>query len=59
MPRREAEWPSEQNTLICFVPLADTTSAEPSPESLHLGTSCSGKGTKHSENLHLIHKTTF
>ena len=47
MAHPETEWPSQQNIPIFYfflfhyflVPLADTFSVEPSPESLHLGAS--------------------
>jgi len=42
-----------------LVPLADTVSAEPPPESLQLATSCLCRGARHSDNLHLIPDTAF
>jgi len=59
----EAEWTSQQNILIFIfsyfttfvVPLADTISAEPSPESLQLGALCVCRGVRHSEYAHSQH----
>jgi len=59
MAHPEAEWPSQQSSLIfyCFlfhhflVPLADKILAEQTPERLQWGTSCLCRGgARHSEN---------
>jgi len=65
MVHLEVEWPSQQNIIIFVIfqyflfPLADTISAEPSPESLQLEGFMFMHGARHSKNLYLIHTTAF
>jgi len=63
MTHVEVEWPSQQNIqvfsyfAIFLVPLANTISAEPSPESLPLGGLMLVQGERRSGNLYSIHNT--
>jgi len=65
MAHPEAEWPLQQNIFIFYfflfqyflVPLADTISAELSPESRQMRGFMFVQGDAHSENLYLIHNT--